>query len=47
LGIAKEAQLADDWRHLALEFAVTAAENVPGAVKKVAEPLIPQYVQLV
>jgi hypothetical protein len=30
-----------------LKLAVTVAENVPGAVKKIAGPLISQYVQLV
>lgn len=47
LGIAKESQIADDWRHLALEFTITAAENVPGAVKKAGGHFIPQYIQLV
>lgn len=46
-GIAKESQVEDDWRHLALEFTITAAENVPGAVKKVGGHLIPQYISLV
>lgn len=47
LEIARAASISDDWRHLALEFATTAAENVPGAVKKAAGNLIPEYVQLV
>lgn len=47
LGIAKETQLGDDWRHLALEFATTASENIPGAVKKTGSHLFPAYVQLV
>ncbi len=47
LGIAKQSQISDDWRHLALEFTVTAAETVPGAVKKAGGHFIPQYIQLV
>lgn len=47
LGIAKEDSVSDDWRHLALECAISAAESTPGAVKKVGAQLIPHYVQLV
>lgn len=47
LNIGREADLPDEWRHLAIECCVTAAETVPGAVKKVGVQLIPMLVQLV
>lgn len=47
LTIGNETQLPDEWRHLAIECCVTAAETVPGAVKKVGVVIIPNLVQLV
>lgn len=47
LGIAKEESVDDDWSHLALECAISAAESTPGAVKKVGGHLLPHFVQLV
>jgi len=47
LEIAKEIVFPEDWRHLALECAVTAAESIPGGVKKVCGPIVPLYIDLV
>ena len=47
VSIGKEPNFEEDWRHLAIECCITAAETVPGAMKKVGAEMIPVLVQLV
>lgn len=47
LNIAQRDTTDQDWRHLAMECAISAAESTPGAVKKVGSHMLPHYVQLV
>jgi hypothetical protein len=47
VSVGSGTQFMEDWRHLAIECCITAAETVPGAMKKVGAQSIPVLVQLV
>ncbi|CAL8124033.1 unnamed protein product [Orchesella dallaii] len=46
LKIARNESTDEEWKCLALECAISAAESTPGAVKKVGAELLPHYVHL-
>lgn len=48
LQIAKASEIDEEWRHLGIECCITAAETMPGAVKKVGQTeFVPLLVQAV